>query len=552
MVKKTTVLGVSLVAALTTAALVPSVYAEPPAGVSGQGERPEAPSAQNTTPGDPVGSMNGNSMNTTVAHSGVMTIESDLATDGQTYESVNDTENAILMTAGTVTLTNPAIKKTGAADGDNADFYGTNAAVFVSGGTLNITGGTVTTDGAHANAIFAYGDGLINISNTNIKTTNNNSGALMVTGGGKLNATYVTATTDGNSSAPIRSDRGGGTMVIDGGSYTSNGTGSPVIYSTADITAKNTKLTSTASEGVVIEGKNSVTLDNVELTADNNKLNGQSETYKTIFIYQSMSGDADEGVGSFTAKNSKITTKNGDTFFVTNTTAEIKLENNIFTNESGDFLRIQAVKWGNSGANGGVVTLSASAQEIVGDIVVDNISSLDFKLENDSFLKAAINADNTAKAVNVELSADSVIVLTKDSYITTLVNADADNKNIYGNGHKLYVNGVEVQTNTATPPTGRKNPTKLSETETKQEEVQQETETVDDYSTLGFILASAGSFLVLVVGGILIARSARSSKKDTGKDDSSDIEVPLTDKTTKAKSAAEVHHRGQGEGPHAR
>ena len=64
---------------------------------------------------------------------------------------------------------------------------------------------------------------------------------------------------------------------------TDAGTGSPVIYSTADITAKNTKLTSTASEGVVIEGKNSVTLDNVELTADNNKLNGQSETYKTIF-----------------------------------------------------------------------------------------------------------------------------------------------------------------------------------------------------------------------------------------------------------------------------
>lgn len=40
----------------------------------------------------------------------------------------------------------------------------------------------------------------------------------------------VTATTNGESSAAIRSDRGGGTMVVDGRTYTSNGTGSPAIY----------------------------------------------------------------------------------------------------------------------------------------------------------------------------------------------------------------------------------------------------------------------------------------------------------------------------------
>ena len=36
--------------------------------------------------------------------------------------------------------------------------------------------------------------------------------------------------TKGESSAAIRSDRGGGTMVVDGGTYTSNGVGSPAVW----------------------------------------------------------------------------------------------------------------------------------------------------------------------------------------------------------------------------------------------------------------------------------------------------------------------------------
>ena len=49
------------------------------------------------------------------------------------------------------------------------------------------------------------------------------SGGIHVAGGGTLHAWNVTAETSGQSSAAIRSDRGGGTMVVDGGTYTSNG-----------------------------------------------------------------------------------------------------------------------------------------------------------------------------------------------------------------------------------------------------------------------------------------------------------------------------------------
>ena len=61
---------------------------------------------------------------------------------------------------------------------------------------------------------------------------------------------------------------------------------------------------------LIIERKNKITLDNVKLTDTNNQLNVQSTTYKNIFIYQSMSGDADTGTAEFSSKNSTIITNN--------------------------------------------------------------------------------------------------------------------------------------------------------------------------------------------------------------------------------------------------
>lgn len=164
-----------------------------------------------------------------------------------------------------------------------------------------------------ANGVFSYGgsattnnsinDGTtINISNSKITTSKDNSGGIMAIGGGIINASNLEINTSGTSSAAIRSDRGGGTINVDGGSYTTNGIGSPSIYSTANITVSNAKLISNLSEGIVIEGKNSVTINNCNLEDSNTKLNGKSTTYKNIFLYQSMSGDASLGSAEFTSK----------------------------------------------------------------------------------------------------------------------------------------------------------------------------------------------------------------------------------------------------------
>ena len=60
----------------------------------------------------------------------------------------------------------------------------------------------------------------------------------------------------------------GGTMVVDGGTYTSNGIGSPAIYSTADIAVHDADLTANNSEATCIEGLNAIRLFDCDLTGN--------------------------------------------------------------------------------------------------------------------------------------------------------------------------------------------------------------------------------------------------------------------------------------------
>lgn len=394
-----------------------------------------------------------------VSYSAVKEITTDETIDGGDFVSINSDENAILASGNiTATLTNINVAKTGDSDGgDNTSFYGTNSAILAKGGAnLTIKGATITTDATGANGVFSYGgsattnnsssDGTtVNISDSTITTSKDNSGGIMATGGGVMNAENLTITTAGTSSAAIRSDRGGGTVTVDKGTYKATGKGSPAIYSTADITVKNATLIATASEGAIIEGKNSITLENVDLTDTNSTLNGQSTTYKNIFLYQSMSGDAASGEAVFTAKDSTITTNKGDSFYVTNTTATINLENNKIVNNdaSGNFLRIQKDSWGNSGSNGGAVVLNLTDQSVAGNIVVDEISELMMSLKNGSSFKGAINGENAGE-VSLTLDSSSTLTLTGDTYVKSLINADTTNSNINLNGYKLYIDGVEM------------------------------------------------------------------------------------------------------------
>ena len=375
-------------------------------------------------------------------------VEDNAALSDTSFTSGGDDENALRADNVTATLNNVTITKTGSSSNtENGDFYGMNAAFLAeNGANITITGGEVTTDAVNGNGIFSYGSGtVVNVSGTKIRTSQRNSGGIQTTGGGVMNADDLDIETSGNSSAAIRSDRGGGTVTVNGGKYTTNGTGSPAIYSTADITVSDAALTANNSEGVVVEGKNSVKLENCTVSGKmQGTYNDDSENIHCIMIYQSMSGDADVGEAYFEANGGEITSLAGDMFYVTNTSCEIKLSDVKFNMADGVFLRAvgntSSRGWGKQGENGADVKMSLASQSVSGDIVVDDISSLDLTLSS-SDITGAINSDNSSGNIVLTLDENSSITLTGDSYVTEF-NGDISQINS-GNFH-FYVNGEKL------------------------------------------------------------------------------------------------------------
>lgn len=420
-------------------------------------------SSQMNAPAAP-GSNGGPGSSSDFTYTGATEITAAQETTDGIYLSDAYDENALLIdTAEAVTLNNPTVTKGGDSDGgDNCSFYGLNAAVLAKGGAaVAITGGTVESDADGANGVFSYGgnggrngadgDGTtVNISDTVITTTGNNAGGIMTTGGGITNAANLTVTTSGRSSAAIRTDRGGGTVSVTGGSYTTGGLGSPAIYSTADVTVEDALLTSTLSEGVCIEGKNTVTLKNCDLIASNTQCNGNATFLDTIMIYQSMSGDADSGTSAFTMTGGSLTSKNGHVFHVTNTHAIISLENVAISNEDSKDVLLSVCDDGWNGAENNAALFAAS-QLLEGCILVGSNSKFSLTLTGGSGFAGSISGDiqnSSGTAVSTEVGEVSVTLddtstwtLTADTYITSFTGSASQ---VISNGYQLYVDGIAL------------------------------------------------------------------------------------------------------------
>lgn len=396
--------------------------------------------------------------------------------------------------------------------GDDADFYGVNSAVLVKDGSeLTIENTEITTNSKGSNGIFATntntnqgGDGgtpqgeggtppgeggnpqgqgtpgeggnpqgqgenpqpkenttaenssaqtKIIVKNVKITTFKDKSRGLDATFGGIIEAENVEINTNGGSSAAVATDRGEGNItvknsILNTGVSKESGRGSPLIYSTGNITAENTKGTAYVSQIACIEGKNSIALKNCNFSCfgEGNRKDGDNYVdLGGIFIYQSMSGDAGVGTSQFYCEGTTLSIdpsssyyKTAPMFHVTNTKANIYLKSSTFNFGSGVLFNISGQnQWGNVGSNGGDVNLTTDGMKLAGDIIVDAISSLNFSLKNTNFEGAINSQGNTS----VTIDSGSTWTLTGDSNITSLQN----NGKINLNGHKLYVNGVEYK-----------------------------------------------------------------------------------------------------------
>lgn len=391
-----------------------------------------------------------------VEASGNLTIDGEDKTLTDTYESSTADESPIVVkNGGNLTLKNAKVnKKSGdTTNTENSEFYGINSGVLVQkDSTAKITNTTINTSAKGSNAVFSTGENSkIYISDSTITTTGSSSSrGLDATYGGYIKADNVTITTKGGSCAALATDRGEGTVIANNSNLETNGQGSPVIYSTGDISIEDTKGTANGSQMVVIEGKNSATVTNSTLNASG-KGNRNEVDNAGIMIYQSMSGDASEGKGTFTSKDSTLAIqkdsdyyKTTPMFFITNTEAEINLENTKLSYGSNTLLSIKGTdEWGTTNSNGGNVTLNATNQTLTGNIELDKISTLELNLTKSTY-KGTINTNNTAKEINLTLDKNSKITLTGDSYVTSLGDKDTSYSNINFNGYKLYVNGKAI------------------------------------------------------------------------------------------------------------
>ena len=385
----------------------------------------------------------------------------DAESDGESFVSTGTDENAVLVDSGAkVTIKNAQISRqsSDSTGGDNSSFYGIGAAVLAKDGAVNVSDSEITTDAAGAAGVFAYGDGTAYVSDTTITTQQDTSGGIHVAGGGTLYAWNVNAETSGESSAAIRSDRGGGTIVAEGGTYTSNGVGSPAIYSTADIAVSDAQLTANGSEAVCIEGLNSIHLFNSDLTG-NMADDEQNDCTWNVILYQSMSGDSEVGNSTFEMEGGTLTAKNGGMFYTTNTESTFLLSgvDIAYADDSEFFLRCTGNEnrrgWGSVGSNGADCLFTAKEQEMQGDVVWDSVSDLDFYMTGGSTLTGAVVDDESCAGeggdgvCNFYISDDSTWVVTGDSTLTdlqcagTITDENGNTVSVVGTDGTVYVDG---------------------------------------------------------------------------------------------------------------
>ncbi|MCD7746423.1 MAG: hypothetical protein LUI13_14275 [Lachnospiraceae bacterium] len=412
------------------------------------------------------GDMGGGQSSGVDSYDAANTIYEDTTIDSQELTSTGTDENAVLVSSDvSAVLTNDTITRESddSTGGDNSSFYGVGAAVLATDGTLTVSDCTISTDSEGGAGVFAYGDGVVYVMDTVIDTQLNTSGGIHVAGGGTLYAWDVIATTNGTSSAAVRSDRGSGTMVVDGGTYTSNGSDSPAVYCTADIAISDATLTATSAEAVCIEGLNTLRLYDCDLTGMAPDDERNDNTW-TVIVYQSMSGDSEVGNGTFQMVGGTLTSTNGGLFYTTNTECTITLEDVEITAADDCEFFLQCTGntnsrgWGTSGSNGSDCLFTAISQTMNGDVIWDSISTLAFYMTDGSTLTGAVVNDETwaeeggSGYCNVIISEDSTWVVTGDSTVTSLSSsgmisdADGNTVTVVGTDGTVYVEGTSAYT----------------------------------------------------------------------------------------------------------
>lgn len=312
--------------------------------------------------------------------------------NNQTYTSTNADENAVQITGGSFTMNDCTIKKTAGntASSDNSSFYGINSAVYCAGSsaTLTMNGGMVTTSATGANSVIAYNKGTINISDVTINNTANLSRGIHATGGGIINATNLNITTSGNNSSVIATDRGGGTVTVNGGSYVTTGKDCAITYSTGAITVSNAVGSSSQGPVAVIEGDNSITLNNCTMTTGSGK--------RGMMILQSGSGDASGYNGMITINGGSVTMTSSVALceVPTNITGTLTLKDVTLTMLGDTLIKVDYnTRWKTYGGTGNLILSTDNTWAYSGIVYHDNYGKVNVTVKDGVTWNLTTNTD---------------------------------------------------------------------------------------------------------------------------------------------------------------
>ena len=364
--------------------------------------------------------------------------------EGEPYEATDSDVNAALaQNGGALTLTDVTLAKSGDdTNGDNCNFYGLNSVLLAVGEASSITiqDSQLNATSEGSNGIFATDNATVLAHNVSISTTAGNSRGLDATYGGTILAGSVDISTKGDHSGGVATDRGGGTISLNGGSISTEGSGSPILYSTGNIQVSNITGKATGSQLVGMEGLNTVVVRNSTLESAQTGKTASDPVADGVIIYQSTSGDAESTTGetaTFQAIDStlKSAIQSGSMFYLTNTSADVVLKNTTLDFDSSAANLLYAAgndsnNWGNAGSNGATVKFTGIQQQLSGNVVADTISSIDLHLtDNTTWTGAASIEENSAGStseapITVNVGATSTWIVTADSTVSALNIAD--------------------------------------------------------------------------------------------------------------------------------
>ena len=353
-----------------------------------------------------------------------------------TLESFGTDESVVCATNGTkLSLSSMRLNKTAGASTINngSKRNGVNAvALAFSGSQLSMYNCNIVSHVASADAIAAVGNGSVVVADEpNITTSRDNAACLNVYDGAKATITDARVSTSSLSCPAFLAQRGG-TINVTNATGELRGTDSPIAYSSGNINISGGRILTFNSHIATVNGAGKLYMDEVLY---------YGYKYYGFQLYYNGKDTQNSGTGLLDIKNSTIVIAEGPMFYVTNSSAEVNLEKVKFGfAKNAPLAQIEAGDWGESGNNGGHLTLKATDQKLEGDIEVDAISSVSFEMNDKVSYKGAINSGKNGVA-SVVMKNGSSWTVTSDSYLESIefdIPIEKGIKMINSKGHNIY------------------------------------------------------------------------------------------------------------------